>query len=93
MSETEMKKLFSLFGKLDEKNLTENPVNSEGIGMGLFICKQIVENLGGTIECHSAGEGKGSTFMFSMKIEAARECLRVRNDSTVAEESVIRLDP
>ena len=39
MSETEMKKLFSFFGKLDEKNLTENPVNSEGIGMGLFISK------------------------------------------------------
>ena len=88
-----MKKLFSLFGKLDEKNLTENPVNSEGIGMGLFICKQIVENLGGTIECHSAGEGKGSTFMFSMEIKEEREYLRLRNDSVVAEESVIRLDP
>ena len=34
--------------------------------MGLFICKQIVDNTGGSINCFSAGEGLGSTFMFSM---------------------------
>ena len=38
ISNTNMEKMFSLFGKLEE-NKTEKMVNSEGIGMGLFICK------------------------------------------------------
>ena len=41
-----MNKLFKLFGKLDEHD-KENPVNSEGIGMGLYICKQIMDKIGG----------------------------------------------
>ena len=43
-----MNKLFSLFGKLDEHD-ADSPVNNEGIGMGLYICKQIVDNTGGKI--------------------------------------------
>ena len=35
----EMHKLFSLFGKLEVQGDSENEINSEGIGMGLFICK------------------------------------------------------
>ena len=61
----EMEKLFSLFGRIDR---TEK-ANIEGIGMGLTICKRIVDNCGGTIECYSAGENQGSTFMFSMKMK------------------------
>ena len=41
-------------------------MNPEGIGMGLNICKKIVEKTGGSIECHSPGINKGSTFSFSM---------------------------
>ena len=37
--------------------------------MGLTICKRIVDHYGGTISCYSAGENKGSTFMFSMKMK------------------------
>ena len=36
--------------------------------MGLAICKKIVDNCGGTIDVFSAGENKGSTFSFSMKM-------------------------
>lgn len=53
-----------MFGKLDR---TEDQ-NLEGIGMGLTICKKIVENNDGKIDVFSAGEDQGSTFMFSMKM-------------------------
>ena len=46
---TEMKKLFSLFGRI-ERTAKENV---EGIGMGLTICKRIVEHSGGEISCFS----------------------------------------
>ena len=60
-------KLFSLFGKL-ETEPGNKAVNPEGIGMGLSICKKIIERVGGSIDCFSRGLKKGSTFFFSMKM-------------------------
>ena len=57
--------MFTLFGKLDELK-SQPALNTEGVGLGLIICKKIVENSGGKIECYSNGEGQGSVFMFSM---------------------------
>lgn len=48
----EKKKLFSLFGRADRTKRD----NIEGIGMGLTICKRIVDNYDGTIKCYSPGE-------------------------------------
>jgi len=60
----EMSKLFTLFGKL--KRTAEQ--NTEGIGMGLMICQNLVRMCGGTIEVYSEGENKGSVFTFSMQM-------------------------
>ena len=44
-------------------------MNSEGIGLGLTIVKNIVEKSGGTIKVTSEGRGLGSQFTFSMRME------------------------
>ena len=54
-----------MFGKL--QRTAEQ--NSEGIGLGLTISKQIVNHYGGRIDLFSRGKGTGSAFMFSMKFK------------------------
>jgi len=53
-----------LFGFI---NATEE-INTQGIGLGLHISKQIVLHLGGEIVCKSKW-GKGSTFVCLVSIE------------------------
>ena len=51
ISKFDLTKLFSKFGKLQRTA----DMNSEGIGLGLLICKQLVEQNGGTIKATSDG--------------------------------------
>lgn len=37
-----------------------------GTGIGLYVVKGIIEAHGGKVEAHSEGEGRGSTFVFSL---------------------------
>lgn len=39
-----------------------------GLGLGLTICKSMVEMHGGHIEAHSAGKGKGATFLVTLPV-------------------------
>jgi two-component system CheB/CheR fusion protein len=41
-----------------------------GLGLGLTICKAIVELHGGTIEAHSEGRGKGASFRVCLPLQA-----------------------
>ncbi|MES3031090.1 MAG: ATP-binding protein [Patescibacteria group bacterium] len=52
-------------GKLFEKfwrSQGASRMDTEGMGIGLYICKRIIENHKGTLWAESAGIGKGSTF-------------------------------
>ena len=48
-------------------------INSDGIGLGLLIVKQIVEKGSGYVVVKSAGPGKGTTFAFSMRMPYVSE--------------------
>lgn len=45
--------------------------HSRGMGLGLFICRQIMEAHGGNIEAHSDGPGKGATFTVTLPLAHA----------------------
>lgn len=61
MSEEAQKKLFEKFYRIQTKETYSIP----GTGLGLFIVKQLIEKMNGTIWVVSQ-EGKGSTFSFSL---------------------------
>ena len=62
MTEEQLNCIFDEFYKADE---SRHEMDSSGLG--LAICKRIVEKLGGKIWAVSTGKGKGSTFYFTLK--------------------------
>ena len=59
-------KLFQKFGFI-KTSYQMNKNDNGGTGLGLYICKSILDMHGGTIHAMSPGIGQGSTFSFSLK--------------------------
>jgi PAS domain S-box-containing protein len=57
---------------LFQKFVQIHTIGAKGTGLGLFICKGIVEAQGGRIWAESPGEGQGSTFSFALPAIAAK---------------------
>lgn len=71
-------RIFESFTQVDGTNIDA----ARGVGLGLAICKRLVDVMGGSIEVESE-EGKGSTFTISAPFEV---------ESAVANASDIRLE-
>jgi light-regulated signal transduction histidine kinase (bacteriophytochrome) len=55
-------RLFQVFQRL------QSHARYEGAGVGLALCRKIVEHHGGRIHAESAGDGQGSTFVFELPL-------------------------
>jgi signal transduction histidine kinase len=60
----DQQRIFSSFFRTDAAKTTD----TEGVGIGLSVAKSIVEKHGGAIGVSSDGEGKGSTFWFTLPV-------------------------
>jgi signal transduction histidine kinase len=65
ISEFNLHALFQKFGLIKDSYQTNQEV-AQGTGLGLYICKSIINLHKGKIWVESEGEGKGSTFSFSL---------------------------
>jgi len=62
MTKDQLKKVFDEFYRVDKSSREH-----KSSGLGLAICKRIVEKHGGKIWAESPGPGKGSIFYFTLK--------------------------
>jgi PAS domain S-box-containing protein len=62
IDEQHIERLFKVFSRLNART------RFEGTGVGLALCRKIVEHHGGKIGVESAGEGQGSVFWFELPL-------------------------
>jgi signal transduction histidine kinase len=65
MSEDTQDSLFAKFSRAKDANKT----NASGTGLGLFVAKQMIEHMKGTITAKSDGPGKGSSFTLELPLQ------------------------
>lgn len=62
LTKDSINKLFQKFSRVEA-----TAANHPGTGLGLYVCKRLVEAMGGEIWIESAGLGKGSTFCVRLR--------------------------
>lgn len=83
ITKEDLSKLFHKFSRLDNSYTAIS--TSGGTGLGLYISKNLIELMHGSIWAKSEGLDKGSTFIFSLPI-ATEEVMKHINDFQVKSE-------
>ncbi|MBD3206157.1 response regulator [Candidatus Bathyarchaeota archaeon] len=81
LNEDDICKLFKPFPEIERPSVTE-----KSTGLGLSICKGIVDLHGGEIWAESKGRGRGSTFQFTLPkegVEQTKELLTVADEVSI----------
>ena len=81
VKDDDVEKLFDLFGKLD----SSKSMNLQGIGLGLNICKKIVNAMGGEINL-DRNYKNGACFYFSL------QCQRLHSGEIMMSSPNVRFD-
>lgn len=68
IAKEDLGKLFQKFGLIEGSYITNQTSTSMGTGLGLFICRSIIDLHHGEIKASSPGRGKGSTVSFTLKV-------------------------
>ncbi len=87
ISKEDMEKIFQDFMQADE----DIRINYGGSGLGLFICKRLVEMMGGRVTVEST-KGKGTVFNFSLPFEATDKPTGKVRTQAVSSELLIKDD-
>jgi signal transduction histidine kinase len=66
ISTDDLNRLFKKFSRLDNSYVAT--ASTGGTGLGLFICKSLIDLMKGTINVQSAGENQGTTFTFTLPV-------------------------
>jgi signal transduction histidine kinase len=64
IASADISKMFTKFGRTEEARR----VRPDGMGLGLYLVKKIIDDHGGQVRVESAGLGKGSTFYVQLPI-------------------------
>ncbi len=78
MNAEQINHIFDEFYKADE---SRHDFDSSGLGMS--ICKRIVEKHGGSIWAESDGLGKGSTFYFTLKASVSKNTIKGTDETRI----------
>lgn len=65
ISKDDQRRLFQKFSR----GTGVSTVHTEGTGLGLYVCRKMIEAHSGFFWVESAGEGKGSKFSFAVKVD------------------------
>ena len=69
LTEKEKEILFTRFGKIERYERGLEDIDVKGSGLGLYICKEIIQLHGGQIWAESEGRNKGSSFTVKLPIK------------------------
>jgi signal transduction histidine kinase len=65
LAEDEREKIFQKFYRVGEEMVRQ----TEGTGLGLYLARELVRQLGGSITAESSGVGKGTTFRVTLPLD------------------------